>query len=82
MPIVTIERVPAGFTVSCTLRTLPAAQAALNGLLLVTEAAYEPTPQPQVDPAAVKLAIQIEEAEADDPPPHDGRAHPVGPDED
>lgn len=76
MSAVQIERGPNGYAVTRHFRNLPAACKAVEALLTVSEAAFEPVAQsatPVADPAAVKLAAAIEAAESDDPAPHDGR---------
>lgn len=77
-----IQKVEGGYRVSRVFGNLPAAMRAIDALLAVKESAFEPEPAPQV-PVGVRVpqevgsflvAAAIERAEADDPPPHDGRS--------
>jgi hypothetical protein len=82
MSYVTIDRQDGGYTVSRHFRNLPAAMRGVDALLGVNEAAHEPLPKPEValpagivpHEAATVLQAALERAEADDPPPHDGRS--------
>lgn len=86
MPSVELERTPAGYAVRCVFRTLPAAMRGVDGLLAVTEAAFESVqtisvpPCVALDERGAVIGELIDRAEQDDPPPHDGRtpvAYPV-----
>ena len=77
MSAVQIERGPNGYAVTRYFRNLPAACKAVEALLTVSEAAFEPVAPLTTlaaDPATVRLEVAIEAAESDDPAPHDGRA--------
>lgn len=78
MSYVTIDRLEGGYTVSRTFRNLASAMRAVDALLPINEAAFEPEPPhwpTGIVPheAATVLQAALERAEADDPPPHDGR---------
>lgn len=92
MGYVTIDRMEGGYIVSRIFRSLPAAMRGVDSLLTVRESAFMPAEPATSPPLAqglpaeclvhARVNAQLEIAEQDDPPPHDGRAerwptHPV-----
>jgi hypothetical protein len=77
--MVEVERKNGRYVVSRAFDSLSAAMRAVDDLLSVTEAAFEPGHRAQVSDIAVldERGVVIDElqrrAEADDPSPHDGR---------
>jgi hypothetical protein len=72
-----IQRVDGGYIVSRKVTNLPAAMRCVDALLVVPEHAFEAPPLPAgIVPHEVAPYLQaaLERAEADDPPPHDGRS--------